>query len=64
MMADDFFEATAHNLGEAHFIFGGKSLSFAKKRIGDLDLCFYHDGILPSTMKRVNFQAMAFLGST
>ena len=47
-MADDFFEAAADHFGKAHFIFGGKSLGFAKKRIGNLDLCFYHDGILSS----------------
>lgn len=47
-MANDFFQPTTDDFGEAHFIFGSKSLGFTKKRIGDLDLCFYHDGILPT----------------
>ena len=69
-MFDDFFQPAADHLGKAHFVFGSKSFCFAEKSIGNLHLCFYHDGILPSLEKGVNFSsyvhfyAVALFGST
>ena len=70
MMFDDFFQPTADHFGKAHFIFGSKSLCFTTKRIGNLLLCFYHDGILPTRAGCVNFssvthyQTVALFGRT
>ena len=57
MMLDDFFQPTADDFGKAHFVFGSKSFCFAEKRIGNLHLCFYHDGILPTGAGCVNFSS-------
>lgn len=59
MMFDDFLQPTADDFGKTHFIFGSKSFGFAEKRIGNLHLGFYHDGILSTVAGCVNFSGDA-----
>ena len=60
MMANDLLQPPSHHLGKAHFIFRSKPFRFAKKFIGNLNLCFYHDGDLPSVMGGVKFWIFRF----
>lgn len=47
MVPDNFLQPAPNNFGKAHLIFRRDPFCFTEKEIRDLDLCFYHDGILP-----------------
>jgi hypothetical protein len=48
VVADDLLQSPPNHFSETHFIFRSQPFGFAEKHIGDLHLCFYHDGNLPS----------------
>lgn len=57
MVPNDLLEPAPDDLGEAHFVFFGQSFGLAIERVWDLNLCFYHGGILPPVGESVNFAA-------
>ena len=57
MVPNDLLEPAPDDFGEGHFVFIRQPFGLAIKRVWDLNLCFYHDGILPPVGESVNFAA-------
>ena len=51
------FEAAPDDLGKRPFLGSGHLLGFFEEGVGNLDLCFYHDGNLPLLKRSVNATA-------
>jgi len=54
MVPHDLLEPPPDDLREAHLVFFSEPFSLAIETVWDLDLCFYHDGILPPLGQSVN----------
>jgi len=49
MVPHDLLEPAAHHFGETEFVLAGETFCLVIQMIRNLNLCFYHDGILPSS---------------
>ena len=48
MVPHDLLETPPHHFSETEFILAGETFRLVIQMVRDLNLCFYHDGILPS----------------